>query len=170
MNGYSFSFIYFSLHCASWNLPKEEHCCHTSKRIELDCRYSMFRIKITVFCNMSPCNLTYRSLRNICVYLPNYLQRITSRKTVIFVRIVPRISNHTHFEILRWMSDDHSGRAVWGINCLRSLEHWDRGIESHSRYVYVCLYSVCVVLRVGSGLTTGWSPVQGVLPSVLFFA
>jgi hypothetical protein len=28
------------------------------------------------------------------------------------------------------------------------------------------LLCVCVVLYVGSGLTTGWSPVQGVLPSV----
>jgi hypothetical protein len=61
-------------------------------------------------------------------------------------------------------SADHSGRAVWGINRLRSLERWDRGFESHSRHG--CLYSVCVFLRVGSGLATGWSPVQGVLPTL----
>jgi hypothetical protein len=30
----------------------------------------------------------------------------------------------------------------------------------------VCVYSVCVVLFVGSGLATGWSPVQGVLLTV----
>jgi hypothetical protein len=30
----------------------------------------------------------------------------------------------------------------------------------------VCVYSVCVVLCVGSGRTTGWSPVQGVLQTV----
>jgi hypothetical protein len=30
----------------------------------------------------------------------------------------------------------------------------------------VILFCVCVVLCVGSGLTTGWSPVQGVLPTV----
>jgi hypothetical protein len=30
----------------------------------------------------------------------------------------------------------------------------------------VCVYSVCVVLCVGSGLATGSSPVQGVLPTV----
>jgi hypothetical protein len=30
----------------------------------------------------------------------------------------------------------------------------------------VCVYSVCFVLYVGSGLATGWSPVQGVLPTV----
>jgi hypothetical protein len=64
---------------------------------------------------------------------------------------------------------DHSSRAVWGMNCVRSLEGWDRGFESHSRHgcLYrVCLFCVCVVLCVGSGLATGWSPVQGVLPTV----
>jgi hypothetical protein len=30
----------------------------------------------------------------------------------------------------------------------------------------VCVYSVCVVLCIASGLATGSSPVQGVLPTV----
>jgi hypothetical protein len=46
------------------------------------------------------------------------------------------------------------------MNRLRPLEHWDRGFESHPRHG--CLF----ILRVGSGLATGWSPVQGVLPTV----
>jgi hypothetical protein len=32
--------------------------------------------------------------------------------------------------------------------------------------VCVCLFCVCVVLFVGNGLATGWSPVKGVLPIV----
>jgi hypothetical protein len=32
--------------------------------------------------------------------------------------------------------------------------------------VCVRLFCVCVVLCVGSGLATGWSPVQGVFPTV----
>jgi hypothetical protein len=62
-----------------------------------------------------------------------------------------------------------------GMNRLRPLEHWDRGFESHSRHgcLYcVRLFCVSVVLRVGSGLATGWSLVQGILPTVyrvLFF-
>jgi hypothetical protein len=52
---------------------------------------------------------------------------------------------------------DHSGRVVWGMNCLRSLEHRDRRFESQSRHGCLC---------VGSGLATNWSPVQGVLPIV----
>jgi hypothetical protein len=51
---------------------------------------------------------------------------------------------------------DHSGRTVWGINCLRSLEHWDHGFESHSRYGCLRLFCVCV----SSGLATDWSTVQ----------
>jgi hypothetical protein len=29
---------------------------------------------------------------------------------------------------------DLSDRAVYGMKCLRPLEHWDRGFESHSRH------------------------------------
>jgi hypothetical protein len=31
-----------------------------------------------------------------------------------------------------------------GMNCLRPLEHCDRGFESHSRHECVCVYPVCV--------------------------
>jgi hypothetical protein len=44
------------------------------------------------------------------------------------------------------------------VACLRSLGRWDRAFESHSGHgclVCVCVYSVCVVLRLGSGLATG---------------
>jgi hypothetical protein len=63
---------------------------------------------------------------------------------------------------------DHSGRAVWGMNCLRSLERWDRGFESYSRHgcLYGHLFCVCIVLYVSSGHETGWSLVHGNLPSV----
>jgi hypothetical protein len=42
---------------------------------------------------------------------------------------------------------DQSGRSVWGMNCLRSLEHYDRRFESHSRHgcLCVCVYSVFVL-------------------------
>jgi hypothetical protein len=32
--------------------------------------------------------------------------------------------------------------------------------------MFVCVYSVFVLSCVGRGLVTGWSPVQGVLPTV----
>jgi hypothetical protein len=69
--------------------------------------------------------------------------------------------------ILRRVTDccaDHSGRTVEVMNCLRSLEHLDRGCKSHSRHVCLCVRLFCVC--VGSGLATGSSPVQGVLPTV----
>jgi hypothetical protein len=41
------------------------------------------------------------------------------------------------------------------MNRLRTLEHWDRGFESHSRYGCLFAFILRVVLRVGSGLATG---------------
>jgi hypothetical protein len=35
--------------------------------------------------------------------------------------------------------------------------------------VCVRLFCVCVILCAGSGFATGWSPVQGVLPTVYTF-
>jgi hypothetical protein len=64
------------------------------------------------------------------------------------------------------LTADHGGRAVWSMNCLRPLEHWGPGFESHSRHGYLCAFILCAVLCVGSGLATGWSPAQGILPTV----
>jgi hypothetical protein len=52
---------------------------------------------------------------------------------------------------------DHGGRAGKDMNCLRSLERWDRGFESNLRHGCLCmrLLCVCVVLCVCSGLATG---------------
>jgi hypothetical protein len=58
----------------------------------------------------------------------------------------------------------HNGHAVRGMKCLCSLEHWDRGLESHLRHG--CLSAAVLCLCVGSGLATGLSLVQGVLPTV----
>jgi hypothetical protein len=62
---------------------------------------------------------------------------------------------------------DHNGRAVTEINCLGRS---DAGIvgSNHTWGMDVCvrLFCVCAVLYAGSGLTTGRSPIQGVLPIV----
>jgi hypothetical protein len=49
---------------------------------------------------------------------------------------------------------DHGGCA--GMNCLRSIEHWNHGFESHSRHGRLCmrLFCLCVILCVGSGPVT----------------
>jgi hypothetical protein len=53
------------------------------------------------------------------------------------------------------------------MNCLRSLEHWDRGFEpTGGMDISLRLFCVCVVLCVGSGLAMGLSPVQIDLPTV----
>jgi hypothetical protein len=39
---------------------------------------------------------------------------------------------------------------VRGVNCLRSLEHWDHGFETHAGHgcLYVCVYSTFVLFYV----------------------
>jgi hypothetical protein len=59
-------------------------------------------------------------------------------------------------------------RLRHGLSWLvRTLRSWVR-IPLKVWMFGVCmrLFCVCVVLSVGSGLATGWSPVQGVLPTV----
>jgi hypothetical protein len=51
---------------------------------------------------------------------------------------------------------------ITGMKCLRPLEHWNSGFESYSRHG--CLFILFVL---GSAISTGWSPVQGVLPTIL---
>jgi hypothetical protein len=72
------------------------------------------------------------------------------------------------FELYQPLMADRSGRAVYGMNCLCSLERLNHGFELHSRHGCLCvrLFCVCVVLCLGSGLATGRSLIQGVLPSV----
>jgi hypothetical protein len=48
------------------------------------------------------------------------------------------------------------------MNRFRPLEHWDCGFKSHSRHGCLLAFILCV----GSGLATGWFPVQGVLLTV----
>jgi hypothetical protein len=41
------------------------------------------------------------------------------------------------------LTADHSGRAVYVMKCLRQLEHWDCGFESHSRNERLCAFILC---------------------------
>jgi hypothetical protein len=63
-------------------------------------------------------------------------------------------ANTTHFSV--WVFNkqvymctmaDRSGRAVWGMKFLRSLEHWDCEFESHSRHGCLCAFILCLCCR-----------------------
>jgi hypothetical protein len=64
----------------------------------------------------------------------------------------------------------HGSLAVWDMNCFRSLGRRDGGFESHSghgRLICVCaFFYFCIILCLGRGIATSWSPVQRVIPSV----
>jgi hypothetical protein len=57
-------------------------------------------------------------------------------------------------EAKAWTVFAHSNTGILGSNSTRGMD------------VCVRLLCVCVLLRSGSGLVTGWSPLQGVLPTV----
>jgi hypothetical protein len=42
-----------------------------------------------------------------------------------------------------YLTADHSSRAIYGMNRLHPLKHWDRGFESHSRHACLCAIILC---------------------------
>jgi hypothetical protein len=113
------------------------------------------------YCTVSFCDS--RQFRNywraVTVYLVCRLLRNTWGNTKSQKGI--NLSYLPQYNLLK-LSISFFSRSQWP--CLRPLKHWDHGFESHSGHVL--LFCVCVVLCVGSGLSTVWSPVQGVLPTV----
>jgi hypothetical protein len=72
---------------------------------------------------------------------------------------------------LRYVCNCTECRSQWPPGLRHKLSSPAQTLGSWVRipleaWMYVCVYSVCVVLCVGSGLSTGWSPIQGVLPTV----
>jgi hypothetical protein len=61
---------------------------------------------------------------------------------------------------------NHRGRAVEGMNCLRLLDHRDRGFESHSKHGFLSAFILFVLSCIGNGHAMSWFPV-GVQPTVL---
>jgi hypothetical protein len=57
-----------------------------------------------------------------------------------------------HFNYLHWFylltatcfDADCSGCAVWGMKCLRPLEYWDQGFESHTRHGCLSAFILCL--------------------------
>jgi hypothetical protein len=94
---------------------------------------------------------------------------------------------HTHsiiILIMKYNCKYYNNIRTWNLICIQFLcrSQWTHGVRhelsSSARtlgswvripleaWVSVCVYSVCVVLYVGRGSATGWSPIQGVLPTV----
>jgi hypothetical protein len=78
-----------------------------------------------------------------------------------------RLTRKSRQVIIHILAKDHS---VLFIPAARPQALSNTGIvgsnPTQGMGICVCLFCLCVVLCVGSGLATGWSPVQGVLPTV----
>jgi hypothetical protein len=148
---------------------------------------------INVFCDVTPCILVDcqpTSLRNLLSPSSSSLKmeaRGSSEALVIFYQTtwrhfsegsnLPFIFIYKLFRTDKWIwtrfarCEVPMGRSQWP----RSLRHemsspaWT--LRSWARipleaWMFVCVYSVFVLSCVSSGLATGWSPIQGVLPTV----
>jgi hypothetical protein len=107
-------------------------------------------------------------------YVILVLSAMPSLTVIYSLQLIPRViavlckyqtECKREFKLIMFAVAHHSGRAVWGTKCFRSLESWDRRFKSHSRHA--CLYCVpllcvCVALCAGSGLAMGLSPIKGV--------
>jgi hypothetical protein len=96
----------------------------------------------------------------MCRYMRTTFLLVPYHTLMVNQKPYPIIYELSILLLLKMNPANHSGRAV-------SLEYWDRGLESpQSMDVCVFILWLCAVLCAGSGLTTGWSNVQGVLQTV----
>jgi hypothetical protein len=130
---------------------------------------------------------SYRRRRRSQFYLL-YLQvppRVLCLTLIIMMEAATRIFSLKHLRRRAFMRNvlaQHSGilfllriREDWCSGCrsqwwrmkyLRPLERWDREFESHSRHGCLSTFILWLCCPVCNGLASGWSPVQGVLPTV----
>jgi hypothetical protein len=81
-----------------------------------------------------------------------------------YARNITNLMHSLLFMFLPWKLPSIVAARSKAWKRLSSLENWDHGFETHSRYG--CLSSFILCLCEGGGLATGWSPVQIELPTV----
>jgi hypothetical protein len=80
--------------------------------------------------------------------------------------LIPKVNLQSLVSLGRWQWPRDLRHELSSLD--RTLGSWLRIPLNHSKHGCVCmrLFCVCVVLCIGSGLATGLSLVQGVIPSV----
>jgi hypothetical protein len=106
-----------------------------------------------------------RGMEFIFVY-HNVISRTTLRIDVRRKKAQKFQSSQISYWTVKFVHSEFQ-QAYINDHCLRSLEHCDRGFESHSRHGCISTFILCLCCSyVGNGLATGWSPVRGVLLTV----
>jgi hypothetical protein len=82
---------------------------------------------------------------------------------IVMLSMLP---NHVINLCVIWVSEVVAARSKAWIFFARSNTGIVGSNLTWDMYFCVRLFCVCAVLRAGNGLATGWSPVQGVLPTV----
>jgi hypothetical protein len=118
-------------------------------------RFPFIQINFSItFPSMSWPPLRFSDQNNVCTSYFSHALYMSCPSKYSWIDYADRIS-------WKWwvISADHSGHMVERMNRLLSLET-GFVVSNPTRYIDVCvrLFCVCVVLCVGSGLATGWSP------------
>jgi hypothetical protein len=141
----------------------------------LECAWRKWSLKRAVPLLLAPCRARrlFRHFREPCLHIPHSYPRAETVVMKMLVKMCGSFVHITHWNVPycilcgheHWFAGNRD-RSLWGMNCLRPLEHCGRGFESHSRHGCLHAFILFVFCWVGSGLATGRSPVQGALPFV----
>jgi hypothetical protein len=97
-------------------------------------------------------SITYPFFRSF--YLVTFARLNSVLRATYFVDLVIRKDFTVAARSESWTVFARSNTGIVGSNATRGMD------------ICVSLFCVCAVLCVGRGLATGWSPVQGALPTV----
>jgi hypothetical protein len=131
-----------SAHLTVFTFPSKKHCFATVPQCCWRCRLSQacYRMRLQVqqlkFCSTTHCSFQFPNIFDDAITTAG----LTGRRIMNGVMSVALASS------------------------VRTLGSWVRILLEAWMSVYI--YSVLMLSCVGSGLATGWSPVQGVLPTV----
>jgi hypothetical protein len=67
--------------------------------------------------------------------------------TPVPLKIAVSLDEALFFPYGGYFTSDHRGRGGYGMNCLLSLERWDRGFASHSKHGCLCAF-ICLCCSV----------------------
>jgi hypothetical protein len=124
---------------------------------------------LRVFCNK---NSSSKLLGSQGYELPIWTQGLSKNSSVVFI---PNLKEILFFDPVRLAPFSlvqfiilliYNQAYVLPLRSQRPLEHWDCGFDCHSRHGCLCAFVLCLCfLCIGSGLATGLSPIQEVIPT-----
>jgi hypothetical protein len=131
--------------------------CHHTYRYLRKMNIAIFQTRMRKMTqNLVPAKIRTEHLQNTYLETYHYTNQLIGPYPKFVLVIIVTLPVTVAERSKTWTLFARSETGIVGSNPTQDMEC----------LVCVCVYCVCVVLCLGRGLATGWSPVQGVLPSV----